>query len=184
MPGSTSAAEFGQRCRFSTARLEVEGWTDQISTKSGRHDLASGITSILTENVAKTLPEGWQGVETTDDALDWIAGRSEEGSVMTVRLARTGQLVGFLLIDVDAAHPSSLRLRLGYFLSEPNWGKGLGSELIEGLVGWCAQAGDVRELIGVVEPGNVASAKVLTRNGFEPSGSSKQEGMLTLRRSL
>ena len=137
---------------------------------------------MLTVNVAKTLPEGWQGVETTDDALDWIRQRSQEGSVFTVRLIPTGQLVGLLLIDVAAGSKGQgLRLRLGYFLSESSWGQGLGSELIEGLVEWCRQAGDVEELMGLVEPGNIASVKVLTRNGFESPVSSGREGMLTLR---
>ena len=176
--------ELEQRCRFSTARLAVRGWKDEISTRSGREALAQIVAAILTDNVAKTLPVGWQGVETKDDALNWIGKRSEEGSVMTVRLARTCELIGLLLIGFDtaAANQRGLRLRLGYFLSESNWGRGLGSELIHGLVCWCSNAGDVREVIGVVEPGNLASAKVLTRNGFEPSVSTKQEGMLTLRR--
>jgi RimJ/RimL family protein N-acetyltransferase len=165
--------------------LEVEGWRDQISTKEGRQALAVGITGILSENVAKTLPQGWQGVDTTDDALDWIARRSEEGSVFTVRLTGTGEVVGCLLIDVAAgSQEEGLRLRLGYFLSESHWGRGLGSELIEGLVGWCSEDGDVRELIGLVETGNVASAKVLTRNGFELSDSDDSAGMLAFGRSF
>lgn len=180
-----SSVTFDQRCSFVTARLAVESWKDQISTQSGLGTLASEIASILTPNVAKALPKGWQGVETMDDALDWIGKRTEEGHVFTIRLTGTREFVGLLLVNVSP-HPNEegLQLRIGYFLSESNWGQGLGSELIEGLISWSDEAGDVHEVLGLVEANNIASAKVLTRNGFKSTGPSGPEKMITYSRTF
>ena len=177
--------EFEQRCRFVTARIAVESWNSDLSTQSARENLAREITNVLTPNVAKALPKGWQGVDTRNNALDWIGERSEEGHVFTVRVIKTRELVGLLLINVSAdLDKEGLQLRIGYFLSEPHWGQGLGSELIKGLVSWCDDAGDIRELLGLVESNNIASAKVLTRNGFRSFGLPGSEKMLAFRRTI
>ena len=51
------------------------------------------------------------------------------------------------------------------FLAEAVWGGGVASELIRGFVGWC-ERNNVASIVGGVERGNVASRRVLEKNGF------------------
>jgi len=60
-------------------------------------------------------------------------------------------------------------LRFGYLLAEKVWGKGLGTELIEGLLNWCKKQGNIRSISGGVETDNIESIKVLEKTGFSVS---------------
>lgn len=53
-----------------------------------------------------------------------------------------------------------------YLLAEAVWGAGVASELIRGFVDWC-ERNNVASIVGGVERGNVASRRVLEKNGFE-----------------
>ena len=86
---------------------------------------------------------------------------------MALRTRIDPDLIGFLFLS-EAVHPQSksLDLRLGYLLAEMVWGRGLGSELIKGLVVWCQKSGGINSLTGGVEADNGASIRVLEKNGF------------------
>ncbi|MFT5090942.1 MAG: ribosomal-protein-alanine N-acetyltransferase [Candidatus Latescibacterota bacterium] len=95
-------------------------------------------------------------------------------------------LIGFLFLnEASTSDSKSIDIRLGYLLSQENWGKGLGSELIKGLVEWGEEMGNVSSISGGVEVDNKASIRVLEKNGFsilqkeDPS-----EGMLFLERKF
>ena len=164
-------------------------WRDELVDPASRNALATRVSEILTADVAKTLPPGWQGITTQDDALAWIDEMSSEGEVFCIRPTATGEIIGFLTMFIDRdADLGGLRLHLGYFLAESSWGEGLGGELIAGLVHWCQETGrdaaNVREIIGFVEPDNIASAKVLTRNGFAASSEPREDGMIAYRHTF
>jgi ribosomal-protein-alanine N-acetyltransferase len=55
---------------------------------------------------------------------------------------------------------------IGYLLAESAWGQGYASELLEGFVDWCTTA-DISSVIGGVARENVASRRVLEKNGFD-----------------
>jgi RimJ/RimL family protein N-acetyltransferase len=57
-------------------------------------------------------------------------------------------------------------LRLGYLLREEVWGKGIGTELIKGLVEWARQTRLIGSIAGDVEKENQGSIRVLEKNGF------------------
>ncbi len=63
-------------------------------------------------------------------------------------------------------------MRLGYLLAERAWGKGIASELIRGLVEWCRKSG-IASIVGGVERNNIASRRVLEKNGFVCDASTK-----------
>ena len=95
-------------------------------------------------------------------------------------------MVGFLFLNGEySSDPNLIDVRLGYLLSEETWGRGLGSELIKGLIDWCRNAENVSSISGGVEIGNKASIRVLEKHGFgiltleEPS-----EGMIFLGRKF
>ena len=64
-----------------------------------------------------------------------------------------------------------MEVHLGYVLAESAWGQGLGSELVEGFVEWCRGERQIRSLIGGVAADNLASVRILEKNGFRPMGS-------------
>jgi RimJ/RimL family protein N-acetyltransferase len=175
-----------QRCHFKTERLLIESWKHQSCPSTDRHAFAKKIVSILTAEVTKTLPNGWQGINTTKEVLAWIKKRDEESAVFTIQFIPGKDLVGFLfLYEADSSKSGCIRVRLGYLLSEEVWGKGLGSELIKGLVEWCAREGDIDLISGGVDSNNSASIKILKKNGFTISTTEKPpENLVFLERKF
>lgn len=157
---------FEARCKFKTERLLVETWKDH--PLAGDADaFALRLVALLSEKVTRSLPPGWQDIDTPGKARGWIAERDAEGSVLAVQIRHDRDLIGFLFLN-EAVHPQSrfFDLRLGYLLTETVWGQGLGSELINGLVTWCQKSGEINSLTGGVEADNTASIRVLEKNGF------------------
>lgn len=174
-----------QRCTFETERLIIQSWKFQITDLSDESDFAKKVIKILTPAVTKNLPDGWQNVDSTTKAINWIKNRSEESSFLTVQLAPTKEIVGFIFLNETVSSNNSTDLRLGFLLSEKVWGKGVGSELINGLGSWCENEEDIRSISGGVEVDNVGSIKVLEKNGFIISNSDKQkQDMVFLKRKF
>ena len=170
----------GQRCRFKTERLLIESWQPRIATQTGELALARQTVTILTDDVTKALPEAWQGIDTVEQAITWIRDRDQDSAAFTIQMLSNKDIVGFLFL-----YEEGRQLRLGYLLSKAVWGKGLGSELIKGLVEWCADAGDIASISGGVEVDNAASIRVLEKNGFSISTSEPSPGnMIFLARTF
>ena len=122
------------------------------------------VANILTPTVTRSLPITWQGVYTAERAAAWIHERDQEGTTLLVIERSSNDSIGFLILSADHPH----KLRIGYLLAESVWGKSLASELIEGFVGWCRES-DIRSVKAGVAEDNVASQRVLTKNGFTSS---------------
>jgi RimJ/RimL family protein N-acetyltransferase len=163
-----------QRCRYKTERLLVENWKEQISTSISELDFAKKIVNILTDEVTKTLPNGWQGIDTVERAIAWFKKRIEESAVFTIQFLANKEIIGFLFLkESDSTEIEGNELKLGYLLSKEVWGQGLGSELIRGLVEWCRADGGISTISCGVEVDNLASIKILKKNGFSASTSEK-----------
>ena len=67
-------------------------------------------------------------------------------------------------------------VRLGYLLAEQAWGRGLASELVGGFVCWYEANPAIRHLVAGVDQDNVASVRVLEKNGFVPSVRTDESG--------
>lgn len=176
-------SSFEQKCHFTTKRLVVRSWKHQITETTSKHDFAQQVMTLLSPEVTKSLPDGWQQVDSQEKALDWINQRAEESVFLTVQTQSDGVVVGFVFLDISSSSEGAIDLRLGYLLSEAVWGKGLGSELIQGLVEWCEAHPSIKSLSGGVERDNIGSIKVLEKNGFQKVPSSvPSEEMLFLER--
>lgn len=158
---------FEKNYKDETERLKVESWHDYVSVHSNKSALASRIISILTPEVTRALPAGWQKINTIDQANEWIKARNGESTILAIEYLPEHLLVGFLFLNEEYSSDTNLiKLRLGYLLSKETWGRGLGSELIKGLLAWCVKAGNVSSILGGVEIKNKASIRVLEKNGF------------------
>ncbi|TDL31291.1 N-acetyltransferase [Jeotgalibacillus sp. S-D1] len=56
---------------------------------------------------------------------------------------------------------------IGYRLSEAFWGKGFGSEVLEGLIDYCFQRTDISSVVATVHKDNLVSCKILDRSPME-----------------
>ena len=159
--------EIEVKSQFTTERLVVQSWVAFASAAKDQRTLMRRVVEILQPEVTKDLPPDWQGIGTESQAEKWIADRLAESSFFSILLRPNEDLVGFLILNCEAQDATDqIELRLGYLLSKETWGKGLGTELIAGLVKQCESMGDVTRLAGGVDTKNIPSIKVLERNGF------------------
>ena len=175
-----------QRCRYKTERLLIENWRHHNSTSISKLDFAKKIVNILTAEVTKTLPQGWQGIDNVERAIAWFKKRVEESAVFTIQFLTNKEIIGLLFLkEAESIEITGNKLKLGYFLSKEVWGQGLGSELIRGLVEWCATDGDIATISSGVEVNNFASIKILEKNGFIISTSERSpQNMVFLERKF
>jgi RimJ/RimL family protein N-acetyltransferase len=149
---------------FDTERLRACEW--HVAESRGTvADLPAVIAKMMTEPVTRWLPPSWQGPYTRARAADWIAKRDTDGPVLLVVERETRKSSGLVLLYEEPV-VGGIEVRLGYLLAEEAWGRGLGSELLAGIVAWCERRPDVRSLVGGVARENVASIRLLERHGF------------------
>jgi ribosomal-protein-alanine N-acetyltransferase len=148
---------------FDTDRLIVKEWRALIASDK---DMAEAVVTILTPRVTQSLPEGWQGEYTADRASRWIAERDREGATLLVLDGSSKTPIGLMILSESEGEKSGRCVRIGYLLAESAWRQGFASELLEGFIDWCRTA-DISSVIGGVARENVASRRVLEKNGFD-----------------
>lgn len=166
MVGPRSAPERRtSACCFETARLHAGPWHDGPAAAT----LPAVVLHLLTPAVTRTLPPAWQCVDDHQQAEQWIAERDGESTVLLVTTA-DDEPVGLVILGEEPAtgdRAGTIDVRLGYLLAPAAWGQGLASELVAGLVAWCRAQPGIASLTGGVARDNPASARVLTKHGFE-----------------
>jgi RimJ/RimL family protein N-acetyltransferase len=153
-------------CRFDTDRLRVENWNAALRDGGTRSALMAELSALLTPAVTQYLPEPMRLYEGPDEIERWVSARNDESDVFCVRDARMHELLGLLVLGASRDATGALTVRLGFLLAEKAWGKGIATELVKGLVGWCAKQALTGQLLGGVEVENAASAAVLIKAGF------------------
>ena len=155
-------------CAFESSRLRVAEWHSFSTLELQNRTLAQVVTILMTKPVTKSLPESWQGDYTLIRAQTWISDRDHEGETLLAIEKLTGSPVGLvILFESDAPTEGGTEVRLGYLLAEAFWGTGLATELVEALVSWCRSQPELTSIAGGVERDNVASRRVLEKNGFK-----------------
>ena len=145
---------------FSTARLTVQSVNDLRASPEGVRALRADLSRILTPAVLAPLPPS-MALE-GGDVDQWIERLAGEAEVLAVQSIDPPQTIGLVILATpDPDQPVS---HLGYLLEEAVWGRGIATELLQGLLiaapaGHGFQAG--------VAKGNAASARVLEKLGFE-----------------
>ncbi|MDH4147968.1 MAG: GNAT family N-acetyltransferase [Acidimicrobiia bacterium] len=150
--------------RFETERLRCGPWIEEAA-RAGV-DLERTVAELLTPGTTALLPETWHGEFTLYRARAWIAEREGDSTTLLVTETATGQPVGLVILAVVPVEGGAADLRIGYLLSESRHGRGLGSELLAGLVEWARNVPAIASLSGGVDPSNAASIRMLERAGF------------------
>ncbi|PHR52494.1 MAG: GNAT family N-acetyltransferase [Robiginitomaculum sp.] len=108
------------------------------------------------------------------DAQFWIsgqAGRQRSGAAYAFAITtKNDGLIG----SIGLQKKNSDLLDLGYWLGQPYWGKGYGSEAALAVMTWAAEELGVRQLESGYFEDNPASGRILTKLGFVPTGCSCQ----------
>lgn len=94
-------------------------------------------------------------------ALDADRNRDDMG-FLAVREKESDEFIGLSKI-VPFEHGMT---EIGYALLPEFWGKGYASEITKRLIDYALELGNISELIGVVDPGNQSSIRVLTKQNF------------------
>lgn len=162
---------------FTTARLSVHSWRPVISDKAGRRALEASLSGILTRPVLQHLPPPLH-LDDPDGVSSWIDARAEESEVLLIEWKDGGKLVGLMILASDPDVAEMPTIHIGYLLAETHWGQGLATELMQGFVSAVKNDGPLR-LVGGVDKGNPASARVLQKAGFvlEPERSPADSDM-------
>jgi ribosomal-protein-alanine N-acetyltransferase len=85
----------------------------------------------------------------------------------------TGKFVGsFAIIPIE----DSKDIQLGYAFLKENWGKGFASELTRAALDYYFKNTKADHIYAIAEEGNIASHKVLFKNGFISDGKTKDAG--------
>ena len=152
---------------FTTPRLQVRNWR---ADSTEIDDLAIAVKAITTPTVMKDLPDDWQHLDSSAKVIQWILDREKESYCLGVYLVDQTHMIGIVLLSKANENPAEeadkIELRLGYLINESYWGQGYASEIIKGLCDYCQTSSPVASLIGGVDPANIGSIKVLTKNGF------------------
>lgn len=173
---------------FDTDRLRVGEWRRAIEGTG--MDLVSVVVELMTSRTTEALPDSWRGDYSVERAERWIVERDAESPTLLVADRQTGAAIGLLFLFFGPANKTDADqtdygqtdgdVRLGYLLSEAMWGEGYGSELVGGLIDWGRVRPDIATLTAGVEASNVASVRVLLKNGFALV-ESESDGDLTYR---
>jgi len=107
------------------------------------------------------------------DAESWIQHTVDAAATGTgfhfAMVDSTGELVG--VISLEDVRPESGRAMLGYWMATPATGRGLGGQAVAQIVAWARERCNLLILWAVAADANLASRRVLERNGFRQAGS-------------
>lgn len=145
---------------FSSQRFTIRHWRRLAADADAFIDV---VLDLLTPAVRRTLPDEWQTSFTRGRARDWLAETGANLLVVSDRESMTP--VAFLLIYESDETPGQRIYRIGYLVAEAAWGKGVATEMLEALVGYCKAMAPLTLLAGV-ESDNAASRRVLEKCGF------------------
>lgn len=108
-----------------------------------------------------------------EDELERIASRrsahEETGFTMwTVEEKSTGEVVGLAgLFPVETVGPD---VEVAYHFRKDRWGKGYATEVAQACLEYGFEVAGLDRIVGLVAPGNTASARVLEKCGLRPAG--------------
>lgn len=104
-----------------------------------------------------------------DDARAWLGRAPQTGEATLAVLAHEGAARP-RLIGVIGIHPEGDGHEFGYWLTPSAWGRGYATEAGRAMLGIARHAMGLRELRSSHFVDNPASARVLCKLGFRPSG--------------
>lgn len=131
---------------FNTKRLSIK----TLDTPLGSSELCQ-LVCILSDEVTEHLPPSFQGITSEHAAKTWLNEQVQSSQVFGLYLNQSEQLVGLLIIYVENHHA-----HIGYLFAKSNWGKGLATELLAGLIAYGKSHNEWHVINGGVSTENTA----------------------------
>lgn len=78
---------------------------------------------------------------------------------------QTGNFIGVAKLEIK--EKESIEAELGYLILPEFWGKGIGSKIAGRLLGIAKSEGLLKKVFAIIDPQNIASRKILEKNGFQ-----------------
>ena len=106
---------------------------------------------------------------TKKDAEDWInlcIGSQGDPDDRNFLIEKEGELIG----GIGITRTNSVAAMTGYWLAEEHWGKGYASEALKKIIDIGFNEMKLSRIFAYVYEGNIPSAKLLLKNGFEYEG--------------
>lgn len=136
-----------------TARLTLRPPQD-----GDRDALTAGLGNLNVSRWTGRIPHPY-GPEDADAFLNHV--RQAPPDALVLAITHSDALIGIIGIEKD---------ELGYWLAEPHWGKGYGSEAARAIVDHAFGMPDRERLDASYQLGNGASRRILLGLGFEETG--------------
>lgn len=76
----------------------------------------------------------------------------------------SGEFIGFAKLQIEKANANEAEL--GYMVLREYWGNGIASDVARQLIGVAKTIGSLKRLFAIIDPKNIPSRKILTKNGF------------------
>lgn len=123
----------------------------------------------LEEDVKKWIPnESYADIEEAKEAIHFYMDRVNQKRlpyVLAVELKSTGELIGDTGVNEVEGNPNEVEI--GYGICKKYSGKGYATELLMAMTAYIAETFEINSLYGRVLHGNIASVRVLEKNGYQ-----------------
>ena len=152
--------------------------TDRLQLRRVVNDDVNEIFALRSDaETMKYIPRPL--AKTKDDALTHIAIidakiESNEGINWAITLKNNPKLIG--IIGHYQIKPEHFRAEIGYMLLPEYHGKGIISEAINEVVNYGFEIMKLHSIEAIIDPENLASEKVLQKNGFVKEAHLKENG--------
>lgn len=135
------------------------------------HDLSDLQAIVGGEKVMKFLPEGVMSINETREVLEWVIdcydkNRPERIIKFTTAVEHSDQnrLIGWCGLGPLEFNPNEIEIFCG-FASE-SWRQGYATEAVGAMLRYGSMAIGLEKIVAVVDPGNLASKKLVERSAF------------------
>ena len=134
-----------------------------------RQDAAALARYANKPHIAKWLRNRFPHPYTKGDAAAFLAAVGRQGIRTNFAVATKDEAIGG--IGLEIGHDvHRFTAELGYWLGEPYWGRGIVTGAVRHLTDWAFTNLDLHRIYATVFSGNVGSARVLEKAGYEREG--------------
>ena len=140
-------------------KCQIRPWTLEDAA-----DLAEALNN---KNIQNNLRDGLPYPYTQSDALDFIQAmlNSDKDATYAFAIVSDGKAVGSIgVFRQNNIH--RLTAEMGYYIAEPFWGKGLGTDAIKQVSQYIFNNTDIIRIFAEPFAYNTASCRILEKSGF------------------
>ena len=149
--------------------MVAPAWTSErlvyrITSRADAENVVAALSDSKTSESIYWVPKPY----TMADADDWIA-RAEHGwlsgeeFLFSASLKDAGDYVG----SINLHKKDNGKAKIGYWVASAFQGQGFATEMVAFIIGFCASNIQVPHLFATTDTKNLASQKVLKKNGFQ-----------------